>query len=168
MPQYLPVQQQLPQQPQTQPQQLQPTPSQPPPNLMQQYPQFPSTYPYNTLNPQVFAAQQFNQTQAQPAQINPTSAMYAPIPFVGQSQPIMHQPIPPAPSASPRPSFAVEIPSKSINRQGLYIDDTRDIKRPKLAPAPIAPAPAPIAPKPAIQKVLPFPLSVLMAETNVV
>jgi hypothetical protein len=145
-PQYVPVQQQ-------QPQILQTAPSQLPPNIMPQYTQFPSTYPYNTLNPQVFNQQQYNQTASQQGAMPPASGLYAPIPFINPSQPyVQTQPTHPQQSTIPlRPNFAVEITNRPVSREGVYVDDTRDLKRQKLAPAP---GPTPIAPKPNVVKVL--------------
>lgn len=125
MPQYLPIQ--------PQPQQH-PALSQSP-NLIPQYGQFPSTYPYNTLNPQIFGNQQFNPSPSQPGTINPAAGLYAPIPFVGQHAQPGLQPINSNTTTlnapSPHQNFAVEIVAKPLIREDVYIDDTRDIKRPK-------------------------------------
>jgi hypothetical protein len=106
---------------------------------MPQYTQFPSTYPYNTLNPQIFN-QQFTPSAPQPATSYPPAGLYAPIPVVGQPQPgvqmLKNESTAPPP---PHSNITVEIPQIPMNREGVYMDDTRNVKRPKLAPAPIAP-----------------------------
>ena len=174
MPQYLPIQplqsMQQPQQPQPQqPQQQLPQQQQSNPNIFPSYGQFPSTYPYNTLNPAQFFDQSFQQniqpntTTVNPAIINPSSSssvgMYAPIPFVNQSlqpgiQPSMTSmssngggggqfqpqlmpstgqgpPISTQQQQHPRHlDFAVEITDPPP--RGVYIDDTRNVKRPKI------------------------------------
>ena len=136
MPQYLPIQ---PVPPRSQ--------SQPAPNMFSTYGQFPSTYPYNTLNPQFFEQPNLQPSiqpnlSAQPATVNPSAGMYAPIPFAGQSlhpgmQNVMVY-------ASNGPQYAshdpannhipVEIVGGPISREGVYIDDTRNVKRPKIEP----------------------------------
>jgi hypothetical protein len=172
MPQYLPIQplqpMQQPQQPQSQISQQLPQQQQSNPSIFPTYGQFPSTYPYNTLNPAQFFDQSFQQniqpntTTVNPAIINPSSSsagMYAPIPFVNQSlqpgiQPSMTsmssngggggQQFPPQlmPSTGQGPptsmqqqhprhlDFAVEITDPPP--RGVYIDDNRNVKRPKI------------------------------------
>jgi hypothetical protein len=160
MPQYIPIQP-------LQPPSKQPTPA----TIFPNYGQFPSTYPYNTLNPQFF--QQANlQSTVNPATINPSAGMYAPIPFPGQSlhsgmQNVMDYQTngPQFTNSDPsRHQVSVEVSSRPITREDVYIDDTRTNKRPKivvkrtslifrlliLAPAP--PGPKIIAPKPIVPK----------------
>jgi len=142
MPQYHPMQLQ---QPQLQ-QQSQPT--QQPQTFLPQYGQFPSTYPYNTINHQFFTDQNFttNMQQGQPATVNPSAGMYAPIPFVGQTQSIrpgMQNTIDLTTNGGYHPQLlsqpqqqrqiAVDI-AQQISREGIYIDDTRNVKRVKIEP----------------------------------
>jgi len=171
MPQYLPIQ---PIQPQKQqqsqvPQQQHPQQQQTNANIFPSYGQFPSTYPYNTLNPAQFFDQSFQQniqpTTVNPATINPSAGMYAPIPFVNQSiQPGIQQDpasipsngggggqqfqpqvmmatagqVPAAGQQPPRQgNFVVEI-TRPPSR-GIYVDDTRNVKRPKIEPKRIYP-----------------------------
>jgi len=89
--------------------------------------------------------------------------MYAPIPPAAQflPQPVPNQPIPrwynPAERPPPKAQFNVEIKAVPINKEGVYIDDTRDPKRAKLT---LTGAPKEIAPKPlalkAVKKTLSF------------
>ena len=145
MPQYLPIQ---PVPPRNQQQQQTQQQQRPHTNMFHPYGQFPSTYPYNTMNPQFFE-QQSNLQQnippnvsAQPVTVNPSAGMYAPIPFVGQSlhpgmQNVMTYPSNGQNFSDEIPSnrpFAVEIPSRPISREGVYMDDTRNVKRPKIEP----------------------------------
>src|SRR5271170_5601736 len=160
MPQYIPIQP------------LQHRPEQrTPPTIFPDYGQFPSTYPYNTLNPQFFEQSNLQST-VNPATVNPSAGMYAPIPFVGQPlhsgmQNVMdYQTNGPqyTNSNASRHQVAVEVMSRPSTREDVYIDDTRTNKRPKIAIKRtflmfhvliIAPAPAgpkEIAPKPFIPK----------------
>jgi hypothetical protein len=142
MPQYHPIQPVPPRNEQQQQQQQ----KRPQTNIFPPYGQFPSTYPYNTLNPQFFE-QQSNLQQnnppnisAQPVTVNPSAGMYAPIPFVGQSlhpgmQNVMTYPSNGQPFRTESPSkgyITVEINSNPISREGVYVDDTRNVKRPKI------------------------------------
>lgn len=130
MPQYIPIQP------------LQPRPEQQPtpPTIFPNYGQFPSTYPYNTLNPQFF--EQANlQSTVNPATLNPSAGMYAPIPFVGQNLQSGMQNVVGYGSNGPQftnsdPSgrqVSVEIATRPNTREDVYIDDTRTNKRPKIA-----------------------------------
>jgi len=169
MPQYLPIQPNI-----------APRNDQPAPNMFSQYGQFPSTYPYNTLNPQYFNQSNLSQNiqsniSSPPVTVNPSAGIYAPIPFVGQSLHPGMQTVMTYPSNSPpfppqqlhNSQISVEIDSGSINREGVYIDDTRNVKRPKVEikrtlPLPILrvadfffilAAPKEVAPKPVAPKV---------------
>lgn len=95
--------------------------------------------------------------------MNTPSIMYAPIPSAAQ---FLHQPAPndqnpqwynPAERPPSKNQFTVEIKSVPINKEGVYVDDTRDPKRAKLAltGAPKEIAPRPLAPK-APKKTLSF------------
>jgi len=130
LPQYIPIQP------------LQPRPEQQPtpPSILPNYGQFPSTYPYNTLDPQFF--EQANlQSTVNPATLHPSVGMYAPIPFVGQPlQSGMQNAMdyrskgPQLTTSDPsRQQLSVEITSRPIPREDLYIDDTRTNKRPKIS-----------------------------------
>ncbi len=158
MPQYLPIQPLQPQQQQQSqnPQQQQPQQTAP---IFPSYGQFPSTYPYNTLDPQFFQqnfSQNIQPNTINPATINPSAGMYAPIPFVNQSIRPGIQPNPPKQSngqqfqpetmmvsAEPtnmspsQPNQQSEFPVQSPNqsqREGVYTDDNRNVKRPKIEP----------------------------------
>lgn len=134
MPQYLPIQ---PVPPRLESHQA--------PSTFPPYGQFPSTYPYNTLNPQFFEQPNLQpiiqpNVSAQPATVNPSAGMYAPIPFAGQSlHPGMHTVMA---YTSNGPQYLSHDPannhvsgvSGSINREGAYIDDMRNVKRPKIEP----------------------------------
>jgi len=158
MPQYIPIQP------------LQHRPEQrTPPTIFPDYGQFPSTYPYNTLNPQFFEQSNLQST-VNPATINPSAGMYAPIPFVGQPlHPGMQNAVDYqtngaqfANSDPSRQQVSVEVMSRPITMEGVYIDDTRSNKRPKIAIkraslvfqvlilAPAPPGPKEIAPKPIV------------------
>jgi hypothetical protein len=132
MPQYLPIQ---------------PVPSRNEhpiqPNTFPPYGQFPSTYPYNALNPQFFVQNLPQNLQpAHPATVNPSAGMYAPIPFVGQPlhpgmQNVMTYPSNGSHLSSHAPSnssLAVEAATGPTNREGLYADDVRNVKRAKIEP----------------------------------
>jgi hypothetical protein len=101
--------------------------------------QYPTTYPYNTLNPQILANLPFSQAQGQQiASQQQQLPFYAPIPFPPiQPAPSPRLPIQPTPSpaaqirAVPRQQVSVEVISKPLNREGMYIDDPRQQKRPK-------------------------------------
>jgi hypothetical protein len=136
MPQYLPIQ-------------LVPArnESQQAPNMFPPYGQFPSTYPYNTLNPQFFDQPNLQpniqpNVSAQPATVNPSAGIYAPIPFAGQSlHPGMQNVMtytsngPQYASHDPANNHAsVKIVSGPRSREGVYMDDTRNVKRPKIEP----------------------------------
>lgn len=135
MPQYHPVQPQM--------QQLQPT-EQTNASSFPSYGQFPSTYPYNTLNPQFFQ-QNFSQPNAPPqgTTINPSTGMYAPIPFVNP----LNQPLHPGMQNvmdmnSNGPQIAQNRQNSQVGEEmsyhpmteGVYTDDTRNVKRPKIEP----------------------------------
>ena len=148
MPQYLPIQPLQPQQ-QQKPQQSAP--------IFPSYGQFPSTYPYNTLDPQFFQQnfpQNIQPNTVNPATINPSAGMYAPIPFVNQSirpgiqpnsprqsngqqfqpQAMMVSTQPPnmsPPQPNQQSQFPVQSPNQS-HREGVYTDDNRNVKRPKI------------------------------------
>lgn len=155
MPQYLPIQSLQPQQQQSQnPQQQQPQQTAP---IFPSYGQFPSTYPYNTLDPQFFQqnfSQNIQPTTVNPATINPSAGIYAPIPFVNQSirpgiqenpssqsngqqfQPqVMILSAQPKNISPPQPNqqsqFTVQSPNQS-QTEGVYTDDNRNVKRPKI------------------------------------
>ena len=144
MPQYLPIQPVAPRN-----EQQQPAASS---NIFPPYGQFPSTYPYNTLNPQFFEQPNLapNHLQSpQPATVNPSAGMYAPIPFVGQSlhpgmQNVMTNSSNGSHFSSQDPStyqVAVEIKSGPTSRENVYMDDTRNVKRPKIEPKRTNPLP---------------------------
>ena len=136
MPQYLPIQP-LPSR----------TESQQALNMFPPYGQFPSTYPYNTLNPHFFERPNL-QPSIQPnvpvqlATVNPSAGMYAPIPFAGQSlHPGMQNTMTYtsngphyAPHDPANNHVGVEIVGQPLSREGIYIDDTRNVKRPKIEP----------------------------------
>jgi hypothetical protein len=127
MPQYLPIQ---PNQPRN---------GQPMSDIFSAYGQFPSTYPYNTLNPQFFEQVNLANIQpnisTQPATVNPSAGIYAPIPFVGSQSlyPGMQNIIPFKSNGSQDSSkVAAEVKKEPVNRDGTYSDDTRNAKRPKI------------------------------------
>ena len=135
MPQYLPIQPLPPRKE-----------SQQPPNVFPPYGQFPSTYPYNTLNPQFFEQPNLQpnihpNVSTHPATVNPSAGMYAPIPFAGQS---LHPGIqnvmtytsngPQYASHDPANNQISDIVSGPVSREGVYMDDTRNVKRPKIEP----------------------------------
>ena len=183
MPQYHPIQPPI---QQIHPQ-IQPAP-QTNANLFPSYGQFPSTYPYNTLNPQFFQQNypQPNPT-AQPTTVNPSAGMYAPIPFVNQTH---NQSLRPGmQNLMTMNSNGLQIPAqnRSMNQvkvemsvrpvtEGVYSDDTRNVKRPKIEPKCNTPAsrllklvtaaqPKELAPKPKPPKVA-LVVAKLMIETN--
>jgi hypothetical protein len=135
MPQYLPIQ---PVPPRNESQQA--------PNMFPPYGQFPSTYPYNTLNPQFFEQSNLQPNlqpniSAQPATVNPSAGIYAPIPFAGQSLHSGMQNVmiyasngPQYASHEPATNHVSEIVSGPVSREGVYVDDTRNTKRPKIEP----------------------------------
>lgn len=127
MPQYLPIQ---PNQPRN---------GQPVTNIFTPYGQFPSTYPYNTLNPQFFDQVNLANIQPtipiQPTTVNPSAGVYAPIPFVGSQSlyPGMQNVIAYKSNGSQDSSnVAAEIKKEPSNREGVYSDDTRNVKRAKI------------------------------------
>jgi hypothetical protein len=108
------------------------------PALFPPYGQFPSTYPYNTINQQYFTDPSFTsniQTNAAPTTVNPSAGMYAPIPFIGQSlRPgIQTAALPPSQFQPPRLQVSVEV-NPPASREGVYMDDTRNVKRAKIEP----------------------------------
>ena len=132
MPQYLPLQP------------VQPRLDQQTSNIFPSYGQFPSTYPYNTVNPQFF--QQTNHLvpnmPAQPTTVNPSAGLYAPIPFIGQS---LHPGVQnivnynsnganyhPLPISNNQSVINQPTANPPAIREDVYLDDTRDIKRPKI------------------------------------
>jgi hypothetical protein len=149
MPQYLPVN------PMQGVQPIQPRLSQPISNIFPSYGQFPSTYPYNTLNPQLFQQPTNLQTNLPlqniqpdlPSTIDPSAGIYAPIPFASQllqqkinmiqPQPLQQEPqqqINDQTNGTNNLNSAQvipEIPKSNINR-GIYKDDTREAKRAKV------------------------------------
>ena len=161
LPQYRPIQP------------LQPRPEQlNPATIFPNYGQFPSTYPYNTLNPQFFEQPNLQST-VNPVTINPSAGMYAPIPFAGQS---LHPGMrnftdyqtngPQFVNSDPsRQQMSEEIANRSVKREDVYMDDTRTNKRAKitakskspvfrtLIPVPGSVAPVEIAPKQVASKV---------------
>ena len=74
--------------------------------------------------------------------VNPSAGMYAPIPFINQSpnpgiQKVMAYTAngPQYPNQDfPHSRVSVEIQNHPVDRQGIYLDDTRDVKRPKIEP----------------------------------
>jgi len=105
--------------------------------------QFPNTYPYNALGAD-FLNQgylQGNPPIQQPMTVNPSAGLYAPIPFVAQAiQPALQNiaghsfetGVKPA-SGTQRP-VAVEVEVTRTNREGVYADDTRNVKKAKIEP----------------------------------
>jgi len=73
--------------------------------------------------------------------VNPSAGLYAPIPFVAQAiQPTLQNIAghsfetgakPPSLTQSP---FAVEVEATRTNREGVYVDDTRNVKKAKIEP----------------------------------
>jgi hypothetical protein len=73
--------------------------------------------------------------------VDPSAGLYAPIPFIGQvirpalqndvAQPSQNGPRPPSPTNSP---FAVEVKATPINREGIYVDDVRNVKKARIEP----------------------------------
>jgi hypothetical protein len=137
MPQYLPVQ-------------PRPSPSDQPaisnanviqPQFRQQFQQqFPNTYPYN-LDPHFFNQGNLQGTipAQQPMTVNPSAGLYAPIPSLGQTiQPALQNVVSQSsgngtnPAARIHSPFAVEVQVAPINREGVYVDDTRNAKKARI------------------------------------
>jgi hypothetical protein len=176
MPQYHPIQTTM--QPQLQPAQQSNT------NPFPSYGQFPSTYPYNTLNPHFFQ-QNLPQSQAPPqtTTVNPSAGMYAPIPFVNppfnqQQHPGMQNLMDMNPNGSqlapqirPKAQGSVDMSNRPMV-EGVYMDDTRNVKRPKIEPrcnfpistmlTSVIPAP----PKELAPKAKPPKVGILLSQVN--
>ena len=137
MPQYLPVQ-------------PRPSPSDQPaisnpnviqPQFQQQFQQqFPNLYPYN-LSPNFFSQGNLQgiAPAPQPMTVNPSAGLYAPIPSLGQIvQPAFQNVVSQTsgnggrPAAGTHSPFAVEVQVGPINREGVYVDDTRNAKKARI------------------------------------
>lgn len=128
MPQYLPLQ---PNNPATQ---------QSASTVFPTYGQFPSTYPYNTLDPQFFQQNLQPNISAQSVAINPSAGMYMPIPPTGRTlRPEMlnvtnyssNGPIV-TPQNLSTDQAPIATTSGLANPEDVYTDDIRNAKRPRV------------------------------------